>query len=340
MGKKISIKEIAKLSGVSVSTVSRVINNNGRFSEETRQRVLKIIKKYNYHTNTLAKGLRMKRSNTIGIIVPELSNTFFSSLVEKIENQFFSKNYATIICDTGRNADKEAAYIRMLEAKLADGLIIISGKKTFDASLLSRTIPVVCIDRKPNDKKIIFISSNHYQGAVIATTELLEAGTQPHLFKVAGSSSSMLDRIKGFKDTLQNKQQLDERAIISLQADYPAGSNARRLEIRTELRQLMSSEQLPLGIFATSDTLAADIMIAARELHLNIPADLKIIGFDDAPIARYCYPQLTTIHQDITEIASQASQHLIAAINNSENIVEEVVTDTIIDVHLVRRGTV
>ncbi|GAJ26231.1 ribose operon repressor [Liquorilactobacillus sucicola DSM 21376 = JCM 15457] len=91
MGKKMSIKEIAKLSGVSVSTVSRVINDNGRFSEDTRQRVLKTIKKYNYQTNTLAKGLRMRRSNTIGIIVPDLSNTFFSSLVEKMENQFFRK---------------------------------------------------------------------------------------------------------------------------------------------------------------------------------------------------------------------------------------------------------
>ncbi|WP_311407675.1 LacI family DNA-binding transcriptional regulator, partial [Liquorilactobacillus uvarum] len=242
-----SIKEIAKLSGVSVSTVSRVINNNGRFSEDTRQRVLKTIKKYNYQTNTLAKGLRMKRSNTIGIIVPDLSNTFFSSLVEKMENQFFSKNYSTIICDTGRNFDKEEAYIRMLEAKLADGLIIISGKKTFDASILSSSMPVVCIDRKPNDKKTLFVSSNHYQGAVIATMELLKAGTQPVLFKVSGNSSSILDRIRGFQDTMEEKGRLlNNNSIINLNSEHPSGSDDRRLEIRNKLRMLIKADNLPL----------------------------------------------------------------------------------------------
>ncbi|WP_311407676.1 substrate-binding domain-containing protein, partial [Liquorilactobacillus uvarum] len=92
-------------------------------------------------------------------------------------------------------------------------------------------------------------------------------------------------------------------------------------------------------IFSTSDTLAADIMIAARDLHLSIPGDLKIIGFDDAPIARYCYPQLTTIRQDISKIASQASQHLISAINDSEDDAIDS-ENTIIDVHLVKRSTV
>ncbi|MCC7667229.1 LacI family DNA-binding transcriptional regulator [Liquorilactobacillus satsumensis] len=340
MDKKISIKEIARLSGVSVSTVSRVINNNGRFSEDTRQRVLRIIEKYHYQTNTLAKGLRMKRSNTIGIIVPDLSNTFFSSLVEKIENQFFSKQYSTIICDTGRDSEKEETYIRMLEAKLADGLIVISGKKTFDKNILSRSIPVVCIDRKPNDSNTIFVSSNHYEGAVIATTELLNAETLPTLFRVTGDSSSILDRIKGFKDTLEASDlKLSQFSIISLDSQHLSGSEQRRLEIRNELRKLISHNELPIGIFAVSDTLAADIMIAARDLHLSIPGDLKIVGFDDAPIAKYCYPELTTIHQNIDKIALQASQRLISAIKGTSNSSEEV-THTIIDVHLVKRKTV
>ncbi|WP_235725592.1 substrate-binding domain-containing protein [Liquorilactobacillus sucicola] len=230
--------------------------------------------------------------------------------------------------------------MRMLEAKLTDGLIVISGKKTFDTNILSRPMPVVCIDRKPKGKKTLFVSSNHYQGAVIATTELLKAGTQPTLFKVSRNSSSILDRIRGFKDTMKKMgAELHNSSIISLSSDYRAGSDDRRLEIRNKLRKLINADKLPLGIFATSDTLAADIMIAARDLHLSIPGDLKIIGFDDAPISRYCYPQLTTIRQDISQIASQASQHLINAINNTDDDAEDS-EDTIIDVQLVERSTV
>ncbi|UQS82629.1 LacI family transcriptional regulator [Bombilactobacillus folatiphilus] len=335
MTKKISIKDIAAISGVSPATVSRVINNNGRFSEQTRQKVTKVIEKYNYQTNTLAKGLRMQKSNTIGIIVPDLANTFFSALVEKIENQFFSKNYSTIICDSKRNITKEIAYIQMLEAKSVDGLIVISGQKMFDSSTLNRAVPVVCIDRKPSNKTDAFISSNHYQGAVIATQALLEAKTQPVLFKVHGQSSSINDRIQGFKDTLQ--QNLTTDSIIDISATNQAGSNERRLELRTQLRNLMGKQTLPLGIFAYSDTLAADLITAARDLNLSIPGDLKIIGFDDAPIAKYCYPELTTIHQDTSKIALAASQQLIDAMQNNR---QTAANNTIINVHLVKRGTV
>ncbi|CAM3144822.1 transcriptional regulator, LacI family [Lactobacillus bombicola] len=340
MSNKVSIKEIAKLSGVSASTVSRVINNNGRFSEETKQRVLATIKKYNYQTNSFAKGLRMQRSNTIGIIVPDLANTFFSSLVEKIENNFFSNNYSTIICDTGRNSQKEMTYLQMLESKQIDGLIVISGDNPFNTKILSRDIPVVCIDREPKNQDTIYVGSDHYMGAKIATQTLIKADTQPLLFTIVGSSSSIKHRIKGFKDTIKslNLNSKIDNSIFYLNSTYKQGSDERRLEIRTILRDLVQKQKLPLGIFATSDTLAADILVSARDLRLNIPGDVKIIGFDDAPIAKYSFPELTTIRQNVAEIALRASQHLIKAIKSEDTKLVSSEHD-IIPVNLIERST-
>ena len=110
--KKISIKEIAELSGVSVATVSRVINNNGRFSEETRKKVLDIIEKYDYTTNMAAKSLRVSKSNTIGVIVPDINNLFFAELVLEIENFFFKHGYSVFICNTGQNEGQEMEYFK------------------------------------------------------------------------------------------------------------------------------------------------------------------------------------------------------------------------------------
>ena len=123
--KKISIKQIAQLSGVSVATVSRVINNNGRFSEETRQRVLDTIKKYDYTTNMAAKSLRVSKSKTIGVIVPDINNLFFAELVLEIENFFFDEGYSVFICNTGQNETKEKEYFKSLDSKMVDGIICI-----------------------------------------------------------------------------------------------------------------------------------------------------------------------------------------------------------------------
>ena len=177
--KKYSLKDIAILSGVSVATVSRVINDNGRFSEETRQKVLKVIEETGYKMNYNAKSLRMNRSFSIGILVPDISNYFFSDVVQKIEEILFDKGYSTIICNTARSQAKETAYLKMLEGKGVDGLVVISGAEAFDFDYSSneKHIPYICIDREPKTREdTVFISSNHYQGAFEATEELIHVG--------------------------------------------------------------------------------------------------------------------------------------------------------------------
>ena len=173
--KKISIKEIAELSGVSVATVSRVINNNGRFSEETRKKVLDIIEKYDYTTNMAAKSLRVSKSNTIGVIVPDINNLFFAELVLEIEKFFFKHGYSVFICNTGQNEVKEKEYFKSLDSKLVDGIICISSNFVNPSQILKRNIPVVYLNNT-DMKEYYCVECNHYDGGFRATEELIKKG--------------------------------------------------------------------------------------------------------------------------------------------------------------------
>jgi len=313
--KNISIKEIAKLSGVSVATVSRVINNNGRFSEETRQRVMSIIEETNYETNNVAKSLRMNKSNTIGILVPDISNAFFASIVRKLESYLFEEGYSTIICNTDRSKEKELTYMKTLESKMIDGLIVISGPKEFEIENLNKKIPVVCIDRKPKDNQdIVLIQSDNYQGGWIATEELIQKGCKNiALLAHRETISTFKARQEGFVDALKKHNfDFNEESIIEITSvNYPSQMEAAKMFLLEKFKQGATYD----GIFALNDRLAIGAIEAALELGLNIPEQIKIVGFDNDLISRYCYPKLTTINQNTTVLAKKAYVVLLDLIN-------------------------
>ena len=333
--KKISIKEIADLSGVSVATVSRVINNNGRFSEETKLKVLGVIEEMNYETNTVAKSLRMKKSNTIGILVPDISNAFFSSLVRKLESYLFEEGYSTIICNTDRSKEKESAYLKTLESKMVDGLIVISGQKEFEQGTLSRKIPVICIDRKPQGREgIVLIHSDNYQGGVIATEELIRKGCKKiALLTNSSSMSSFKYRCEGFRDTLNKHGILiNESSYIEV---FPVDGLSQMESTKVTLLERLKAGVVYDGIFAVNDRLAIGAIEAVSEYGLKIPDDVKIVGFDNDPISRHCYPKLTTIKQNTEELSQRACVTLL-------KLIEDVVINKnqyVVPIELVTRGT-
>lgn len=321
--KKVSIKEIAELSGVSVATVSRVINDNGRFSEETRKKVVKIIEDTHYETNNIAKSLRMKKSNTVGILVPDIGNSFFANIVQEIESILFEKGYSTIICNTDRNAGKEEAYLRMLEGKMIDGLIAISGVKEFGSATMNWNTPLICIDRKPKDTaSTILIESNHYQGGFLATEELITKGCRNIAIIIHRDFlSSSKERLQGYKDALEKYAiPFKEEAIIHV--------NVQEKMSRTEAAKVALLEKISKGayfdgVFALNDRLAIGAIHAALEIGKKVPEDLKVVGFDNDPISKYCYPRLTTIRQDNVVIAEQACENLLKLIAGSTHEIEK-----------------
>lgn len=312
--KKYSIKDIAQLSGVSVATVSRVINDNGRFSEETREKVKKVIKETGYQTNYSAKSLRMNKSFSIGILVPDISNYFFADIVQRMEEILFDQGYSTIICNTARNNEKEAAYLRMLESKGVDGLIIISGADEFgfDYAYTDKKIPYICIDREPRDKSdTIFISSNHYQGAFQATEELIQSGSQfPVIALHKRQSPSARERLKGFKDALKKNN-----------VGYDSEKNKVIVDVRNEqfeerLQQFLEKRPNLDGIFAINDTIAMELLVALTKLGKSVPQQIKLIGFDDTPQDKYSSPTLSSVKQDTQQIAATAVEKLLEIIKH------------------------
>lgn len=332
--KKISIKQIAELSGVSAATVSRVINNNGRFSEETRKKVMAVIKEYDYTINMAAKSLRMSKSKTIGVIIPDISNEFFSKVVLEIENFFFDKGYSVFICNTNQNDMKERAYFKSLDSKLVDGIICISGCEDIPIDSIKRKIPIVCIDRKPqNDNDAIYVESDHYLGGFMATEHLIKNGCKKILILAKGKSLSVnKQRLEGYKDALKKyNYQIDPNLIIKLR-----GNSSNFDDARDTVNYLIKKNLQFDGIFATNDWRAYGALVALQQNNISVPDKVKIIGFDGISISKYCYPPITTIYQNKKSLALEASDLLFNLINKTETIKSKHI---VIPISLIKRGT-
>lgn len=313
--KSISIKEIAQLSNVSVATVSRVINNNGRFSEETRKKVQAVIDKYGYTANMAAKSLRMSKSKTVGLIIPNINNEWFSQVVLAIEKYFFDKSYSVFICNTSQDDEKETAYFKSLDAKLVDGIICISGREDIPINVIKRNIPIVCIDRKPKDNsQVFYVESDHYKGGYLATEELIKQGCKKILLVSRNKSLSVNhQRLEGYKKALQDYSiVIDDSLILLLDSDSSNYEGARYA-----LNQLIKSGTTFDGVFATNDWRAYGVLVALEENNIPVPSQVKIVGFDDIPISKYCHPSLTTIQQDTNGIATKSSELLLSLMNDT-----------------------
>ena len=330
-----SIKEIAKLSQVSVATVSRVINNNGRFSEETRKRVQEVIKQYGYTTNMTAKSLRMSKSKTVGLIVPSIDNEWFSHLVLEIEKYFFEKNYSVFICNTSQDEQKEIAYFKSLDSKMVDGIMCISGIEEIPTDVITRNIPIVCIDRKPKDHaNAYYVESNHYSGGYLATEELIKKGCKRIAIVSRNKTLSVnKQRLEGYRQALKDYG-LEEYSELQLLLDP---SDANYEGARKAINELIKNKIPFDGVFATNDWRAYGVMVGLTENNIIVPDDVKVIGFDDISISSSCHPSLSTIRQDVISLANEASRILFDLRN--ENEIEVSQRRYIIPVEVIRRDS-
>ncbi|WP_455537869.1 LacI family DNA-binding transcriptional regulator [Terrisporobacter sp.] len=330
--KKISIKEIAKLSGVSVATVSRVINNNGRFSEETRQKVLDIIKKYDYTTNMAAKSLRVSKSKTIGVIVPDINNLFFAELVLEIENFFFEYGYSVFICNTAQNEVKEKEYFRSLDSKLVDGIICISSNLINPANFIKRNIPIVYLNNT-DMKDYYCVESNHYEGGFLATEELIKNGCKRIVLLTNNkNASSVNNKIQGFKDALK-KYNIPCYNDLILRLDLKEGVFEDSLDA---INYLIDKNINFDGVFATNDLRAHSALVALQQHDIPVPNNVKIIGYDGTSISQYANPPISTIYQDKKTLATETSTLLLKLINEeSKNLNKHLV----IPIKLIKRKT-
>lgn len=324
--KKISIKEIAKLAGVSIATVSRVINDNGRFSEETRQKVLDIIKQSGYQTNIVAKSLRTNISQSIGVIVPDITNEFFSTIVLAIEEYCFLNGYTVFICNTNEDKVKEEKYIQNLVSKNVDGIIYISD---YPIDVELGNIPIVCIDRSPTNKKdLVSIQSDNYLGGFLAGEELAKAGCKNILvLKDYRNLSVVKNRILGFKDALSKYNIVcNSDLIINIAVNFR--------EAEEVTLKLIDEKVLFDGIFTTSDTMALGALMGLRKRKLKVPQVVKLVGYDDISAVGYTLPSITSVRQDKEKLGRTAAEIILDMIVNKTVPKEK---QNIIPVKLIKR---
>ena len=329
--KKISMVDIAKLSGVSIATVSRVLNKNGRYSKETEDRVLKVIQEHNYKVNVNAKGLRTKRTQTIGVIVPDITNEFFSQIVRAIERYIVPKGYTVFVCDSNEKEEAEDIHISSLAAKGVDGIIYISTRGDVKKIYESYKIPVVYIASRPQNDGTLVIADNE-MGGFLATQELIEKGCR-HILMLKDTKpfSTVVHRYKGYVGALEKyKIPFDPELVIETEVSYAAARKATK-------EALLAHPEMD-GIFCNNDMMALGALHALREAKRKVPRDVKLVGFDGISLTEICDPPMTTVRQNTDELGKKSVEILLRRIHKKQDAKfhDEVV---VIPVELVRRKT-
>lgn len=322
---KVNIKDVAKEAGVSMSTVSRVINDNYPVKEETKKRVKEVIDKLNFSPNVLARSLIVQNTKTIGVIVPSINNVFFSTVTKGIEHSLSSKEYSIYLCDTDDNALEEIRYIKSLMSRQVDGIIVVDPKtenmKNGFYESLSSDIPLVCINGYNKKINCNFIINDEASGAYEAVKYLIDLGHKDILFIRGNESYSYDIKEQVYKEILTEKGLSKNMRCINI-----GGGNSDETVERT--MQVLCSElkkgKVPTAIFACNDLMALGAVNACKKLNYDVPKDISIIGFDNTYISTIVEPKLTTVDQNMYELGENASKMLINIIENNSKEIKKI----------------
>ena len=321
--KPISMREVAELAGVSIATVSRVINDNGRFSEETRKRVERVIEENGYIANQAAKGLREARTRTIGMIIPDITNDFFSTLALQAERAFADEGYSVLICNDANDAERGRHYLRTLISKRVDGIICISGRTTFDEYEVPGNVPIVYVDRFPKRAdEIPRVISEDLEGGRLATEHLIERGCRRIAFMTGThSAQSVQSRGIGYARALEaHGLEADPALRIELE-----GRVRRFREARETLAGAIASGMEFDGIFAMNDVIAVGALLALRDAGIRVPGDVKVVGFDDSIYSSIATPALTSVRRFPEQMAKRGCDMLLSLIDGTPVELEDIV---------------
>ncbi len=303
----ISIKDVAKAAGVSVTTVSHVINSTRFVAPQTRKKVEQAVQDLGYQPSSLARALKVKSTRTIGMLVSSSTNPFFAEVVRGVEEGCFQKGYSLILCNSGDEHERHLAYLKTLMQKRIDALVVMttSSDKIFYDKLRSLdTLPKVLLDAELG-LDACAIGDDSILGGQLATNHLIEAG-----FKEIGCLTGpdghprSRDRYRGFEQAM-------EQSGLELRADWVASDELSAPGGYRAMLKVLEADDRPKAVFACNDMMAIGAYRAIQERGLSIPDDIAIIGYDDLELAAYLTPALTTIHQPSFELGLKAAEILI-----------------------------
>lgn len=307
---KPGIKDVAKVAGVSPTTVSRVLNNRGYISQETKDKVYKAMEKIQYYPNEIARALLNNRTYFIGVIVPTVTAPFHGEVVEQLEYYFAQKNYKTLLCNSKNQLETERQYINMLRRNQVDGMIVGTHNAIVE-EYSKLNMPVVGIDRFLGDH-IPTISSDNYAIGRIAVRHLVEKGCKKILC-IRGDSRLKMPGNQRSQAYMDEMKKLGKEPIV-LQVPFVK----EYVEKQKLIYDMLNTHPEIDGVFAGDDSLATIVIQLAHKKGLRIPEDLKVIGVDGTKQTMAFMPELTTVQQPIKEIAKLAADKLIDLIEGKQ----------------------
>ncbi|HFH9921730.1 TPA: LacI family DNA-binding transcriptional regulator [Streptococcus suis] len=304
MNKSITMKDVAKLAGVSVGTVSRVINGKTDLKPITLEKVNSAITELNYIPDAYARGMKLSRTNTVALIIPSIWHPFFSEFAYYVESALVEANYKLLLCNTN-GAKKDLEYIQMLQQNKVDGIIAITYNPIED--YLTAGIPFVSIDRSYSEKGIAWISSDNKEGGKLAAAKLLEKGCQTFAF--VGSYNSTSNETKKrriyFEKTIKEANKVCH--IFELEEPY--------VDFQIKLKEFLTKNPEIDGIFTVNDYKALDTISVLEELGRRVPQDVQVIGYDGIRYGEEREYPVTTIKQPIEQMAQKSVEVLLNIID-------------------------
>ena len=334
MKNNVDIYTIAEHSGVSKSTVSRVLNNKDDVSETTREKVIEVMKDLNYKPNSSAKGLASQKTKTVGLVVSEITNSFFSMFVKGAEDKAMEENYNIMLANSNWVVEEELKCIRIFEEGRVDGILKISGGgddllNQYLNNLANKDMPLIVVDRKMENEIIPKVNVNNVDGAYRGTKYLLDLGHKKIAFvkgdDVAASDAS-IDRVKGYRNALAEFN-------IDTEVIEPGFFDREDAYIATE--KIIKNHPEITAIFYASDMMAVGGLKALKKAGLKVPEDVSVLGFDDIELASIIDPALSTLRQPRYQMGYLGMEKLI---DKLEGRPREVYADDIIfELELIER---
>ena len=307
----VTIKDVARSVGVSVSTVSRVLNDTSYVSARTRQVVLQAIRELHFEPSQIARGFSSKRTATVGLIIPDVANPFFSDVARGTEDMAIEEGRATILCNSGWKSEREVMYLNLLRSRWVDGVIVVGSRCTPQTiAEAAGDVPYVLVERL-HVRTGYTVWIDNRRGGALATQHLLDIGCR-HLVHISGpaDSPSAAERRLGFLDATR-RTGLDSYAIIEGDYRFQSGFDIGR--------QIFMSDEMPDGVFAANDLMAIGVLRAATLAGVRAPEQVAIIGYDNIPPTEYASPALSTVDQPAYDMGKAAMKLLLERMRMGEH---------------------
>ena len=312
MKNNVTIKDVARLAGVSISTVSRVINDSKPVTDEVKQRVLDVIKETGYVPNPLARSLVTKKSKLIGVIVPEVSDSFVNEILNGIEAVSKMYDYDILLVNTYSDKQQELDSIKLLKTKQVEGIVMLSWILDEDHvnAMKESRIPAVYISKTARNYDIYTVSTSNEDATYDMTKYLIDCGHNDIALIMTSLEETILEKERrtGYERALRdNNIEVDDKLIKHGLTDYEGGYNS--------MKELLDDKILPSAVFVTGDEAAVGAINAIFDAGYNVPEDISVVGFNDTKLAKIYRPKLTTVYQPLFDMGAVSIRAIIKLIN-------------------------